>query len=353
MKPNLTRERKRSWGVLAAVFACCALAVAWYHDWGELSQQLATQREQHDSLTGSLELQGLIDAQQGVNQQLRARIEERQRDVGIRARPPFVVPETGRGSADDSGDYFQDLYYAIRESLLNLGQTRGSVESFDTKMGFAFAEGRPPPRDPVERWLTMLQLVTKTCYLACQSKYREITLIEVAPIQAAEGILRGAEGRSPILREYPFSLHVRGTLRDILWLLHQLSYDNRASEQTEASQRFQAWRRGLIEDLSAKTRFKVQANPTELQTAFGPIAVLGLTIDGNAEDLELEQLDNLAQLDVHIDLVGMEFLDQSPSAIGVPSPEQNEPVREQPARERERSRPTSQPSGRRRAGRPM
>lgn len=338
MKPNLTRERKRSWGVLTAVFVLCALVLAWYHDWGELSEELTTQRTRHASLTGSLQLQGLIDQQRAVNQQLRARIKERQRDVGIRPRPPFVVPETGRGSADDSGDYFQDLYYAIRESLLNLGQTRGAVESFDTKMGFAFAEGRPPARDPVDRWLTMLQLVTKACYLACQSKYREITMIEVAPIQAAEGILRGAEGRDPILREYPFSLHVRGTLRDILWLLHQLSYDNRAGEQTEASQRLQAWRRGLIADLNAKTRFKVQADAAELQAAFGPIAVLGLTIDGNVEDLELEEIDNLAQLDVHIDLVGMEFLDQPPSAIGPEPAPQAAPTRSRPAPER--TRPT-------------
>lgn len=298
MKPNLSRERRTSWLLLMAAAILGSIVVAIVHDWGEAAGQLEQAHTHHQQIAGPADLADLISQQQAVNSAVAERIAQRQEEVGIHPLPPFVVPAAGIVAAE----YFQILYYTIREDLKNLAMNRGAVKRFDENMGFAFAQGRPPVGDPIEQWLTMLQLVSKATYLAGQSRWREIESIDITPIRAADGVERGAPGRPAMLVEFPFQMRVRGTLRDILWLLHELSADH-SLEPTPAAEALRDWRHDLIGKLRERARIAI-ADDDELDDMIGPIAVLGLSIEGG----NLNPIDNLQQLEAVFDLAGMRFL---------------------------------------------
>ena len=297
MKPNLSRERRTSWLLLMAAGLVGSIAVAIAYDWGEAAEQLERARVHHQQIAGPADLADLIAQQQAVNRAVAERIAQRQDEVGIHPLVPFVIPRAGI----DAPEYFQILYYTIREDLKNLAMNRGAVKHFDERLGFAFAQGRPPINDPIEQWLTMLQLVSKASYLAGQSRWREIESVEIMPIRAADGVERGAPGRPAMLVEFPFQMRIRGTLRDILWLLHELSADH-SLEPTPAAVALRDWRRNLIGKL--RDRAGIAIADDDLDQMIGPIAVLGLSIEGG----NLSPIDNLQQLEATFELAGMRFI---------------------------------------------
>lgn len=294
MRPNVAKQARASWAAFGLSLALGAGFLAWYHD-GTLVEQVERAERSYRSRRGILPLDEQVALQEHENHRLQSRLEELKGQTGIREIQPFVAP------ADlDAGEYFLVLYNQIRDQLLDRARNL-SVADYDEFLGFGFLAGTPPQEDE-RHWLIMLQLVTKAVYLALNTEMSTISQVKVDLGQGVRVDLTGPGGRPPLVREYPFRLHVRGSLYDILWLLHQLSAD----QQTDAHAKLRGW---LADDVTEQVRDALRAQGRTLADAgtgneASPLIVRGLTIQGGNKTPD----DQLSQLSVTFDLAGMEFL---------------------------------------------
>jgi hypothetical protein len=68
--------------------------------------------------------------------------------------------------------------------------------------------------------MTMLQLTEKAVGIVLAANEPPLESFAITHERAVE---TGPAGRPVLLREYPLTLKVRGSLKDILWILHRLS----------------------------------------------------------------------------------------------------------------------------------
>jgi len=302
MRPSIRKELRNSWLIFGAAVTLSVIGLAALHSYGPDTERLADERAAYETRRGVLPLSDQVGLQQQANHFLGQRIEELKKQTGLRTVPPFRAPPT----EENPGVYLVAAYKQIREALDQIARDR-HVAEYDSDMGFLthIAQGRPPPADELEHWNKMLQLITKACYLALNAPLNSIKEVRADFGGQARVDKTGPAGRPPLLYEYPFELTVRGSLHDVLWLLHELSADRVTEEQG----RMLAWLQRVKRKIDQARQ--QPEDESEFAEAIGPLIVRGIRVQ--SENLLPEQ--NLQEIEVTFDLAGMEFLDNQQRGI--------------------------------------
>jgi hypothetical protein len=298
MRPAISRERRHGWlafglAVLVAggTLGWLGLAIIRERDRQEVAARAFTQRQ------GPFPVSAEVSRRTKNIANLRAVIEEQKKQVGYRAVSPFILE-----AHPDRGYFVRVVYDQLRKEFVELSRRRNV--DFEPDMGFDFPGDRPPPADEAPHWTVMMQLVSKAVFLALQTNFLEgeqgIRHIRIDPLENGRRVATGPAGRPPLLREYPFTMTVQGSLRDIQWLLHQLSADTPTAAHREFDQ--------LLVTLTDKLRNVVPGLDVKTMErhggSTGPLIIRGLTISSQ----NMKPLDQVSQLTAVIQLAGMDFL---------------------------------------------
>lgn len=318
MRPSLDRERRTAWLVVGLTCLVGGIFLMWWYDWGETSSRLGEAREAYQKRIGRFRLELQRHEQALANELLHQRIVELKSQVGIRETPPYRVPK--KATNENMGHYWKLLYGATWENLKKRAVAINNLpaDDYDTPIGFdKFSRGQgEPTAAQTPYYLTMLQLVTKAVYLAQAAPSGTIRMIRIDDVDPERVVPTGPAGRPALLREFPFTLKIKGSLQDISWLLHVLCDDLRSQQQGEepakVHQEFEEWLQNLtaLAKEKLKIEFDVEDRPTEAGNAVCPLIVRGLHITGPFDDAkdQVPMFDERVLLEATFDLAGMQFL---------------------------------------------
>jgi hypothetical protein len=190
------------------------------------------------------------------------------------------------------GYYFR-LVYDIAVEYLQARARNMRIQEYDTELGFKFPDGRVFSEEEAQEELIRLQLTVRAMMLALSTpdRLQEIKIIHGDIIET------GPVSRPPLLREYPFKIRVKGSLKDILWLLHQYSADQVPTDTVDDWNKLIAHvQRNLKRDIELVRR----------EDHF-PLILTGMKI--NSENSEPR--DHIEQLEAEFELAGMQFLSEA------------------------------------------
>jgi cell division protein FtsB len=294
MTPVLSRQRRISYGILAGSVVL-GLLVWWLFTGearlGEQLQRVASQYRQRQSAS-QIPLTALLEQQQAANQRLVEVVESLKEETGLKRLEPFIVPDNYREGA---GFYLKRTYDLVRENLYQQSLNR-RIDQYDRDLGFDL-EGATVSPDMARENLVFLQLTARAALLALSAPdgFQSIQVTHGQPVVTGPG------SRPPLLREYPIRLQLVGSLKDTLWLLHQLGSDRPEDDS------WQRWVAFLV-DIQEQNDLGRVVRPTDDQHA--PLVVYGLQVDSS----EADAVEQVSQLSVTIDLAGMLFIPEEQRA---------------------------------------
>jgi hypothetical protein len=194
----------------------CALVLLWFADPGDQPQQIEQARSEHHRLAGEVDLAKRLDGQKDANATLLRTIDELKSATGMQVRSPYLVP----ANHPQPGQYFNEQLASVQDYLRPKAQGR-SIQ-YKERLGFPKPpNGTVPPDDQAPHLLTMLLLTRSVA---------DIVLSTPTPVQSFDitqpfrnAITTGPADRPALLREYALNVKVVGSLRDLLWILHQFA----------------------------------------------------------------------------------------------------------------------------------
>lgn len=211
MMPDVKKEERTGWLVLAAA-AVVALVGLWViSDGGELAEQ-AEQAHGRLAVGGREDMAIHVERQVEANQALRNTIEQLKGQSDFILADEFVI----RPDERQPGYFFKRKFVEVRERLRNKAEARKIA--YDQNIGFG-ADPAVPPDDQAPYLLTMLQLTEKIVGIAFDTEMP----LESLAVTHGPAVDTGPVDRPVLLREYPLKLEVRGGLKDILGILHRIS----------------------------------------------------------------------------------------------------------------------------------
>ncbi len=250
MRPVVQKETVTGWAVLGGTLLVCLLALWLVSDGGELAGQVAAAQSSLPP-SGKEELRTRVERQREANQNLHLTIEKLKKDASFDIEEPFQIPKDNK----QPGYFFKQRFVEVRQGLRLKAEARKIV--YDENIGF----GADPavPKDEFALYLmTMLQLTEKVVGIALDTP----SPLESLTISHGKEIETGPESRPALLREFPLKLNVRGSLKDILWILHRLS------QVEPGGKDYPVILRGmLIESENVKPRDDVQQLTAEFELA--------------------------------------------------------------------------------------
>ncbi len=317
MRPDLSKPVRAGWAALggAALIGVIALALIGAGD--GVDEQLRAARADHKKRHGGRDFVQLIDEQRRANGELSRTIDELKDQSGMSANPYFRVPPGDY----QKGNLFKDRLFWVQDQLRPLAKAR-SVE-FNEDLGFGQWAHDLPPEALTADLLSMLQVVYKTARIALSTTDSNFVSIAIAP--SLKPVLAGAKDR-PLLTEYPLTLKVVGSLKDILWVLHRFSQvepstikarddaDAASLEADEAA--IVALYPKLSERSGTKALTKDDAAMLDDWVARHdyPLIISSLVIDGG----NTSEKDQISQLTATFTIAGMRFIG-APEASGAPA----------------------------------
>ncbi len=223
MQLDLSRQQMQGWIVLSAAAVICAIGLFIVWDGGAAAEQVET--GQQSLSKGPHDLAEQVRLAQRANTELAVTIESLKKGVGFNTEEAFRIaadPEFKR----QPEYYFVTKRNAITRRLLERAREK-SIGEYEEYGGFGVAQHRPPPETlpPPEAaldLLRMLQLTEKAVSIALETP-TPLQKLLVKPHGDVRPVSIAAPGRPPVLQEYRMTLMVRGSLKDILWILHRLS----------------------------------------------------------------------------------------------------------------------------------
>lgn len=250
MRPVVHKETMTGWAVLGGTLLVCLLSLWLVSDGGELAGQVAAAQSALPP-SGKEELRTRVERQREANQNLHLTIEKLKKDASFDIEEPFQIPKDNK----QPGYFFKKRFVEVRQGLRQKAEARKIV--YDENIGFG-ADPEVPKDEFAPYLMTMLQLTEKVVGIALDTP----SPLESLTITHGKEIETGPESRPALLREFPLKLSVRGSLKDILWILHRLS-------QVEAGGKdYPVILRGmLIESENAKPRDDVQQLTAEFELA--------------------------------------------------------------------------------------
>ncbi|MBA3707843.1 MAG: hypothetical protein H0W83_03360 [Planctomycetes bacterium] len=216
MRPDVKKETRAGWLVLAAAVLVSALIVWWFSQDDGSGNQLSVARAQHESMKGPELFTTVLDKQRSANDELRKTIEDLKGELNIQPDPIYTLPAV-LPNGEHKSEFFTRQRYFTRDALRHLAESRSIP--FNEDLGFSAGDETPPDKE-APFLLTMLQLTEKAARIAFSTPGAPITKFEIS-----HGVetLTGPAGRPPLVREFPLKMEVTGTLQDVLWILHAFS----------------------------------------------------------------------------------------------------------------------------------
>jgi hypothetical protein len=222
MQPDLKRERRAGWASLAGALVLCGVALGWYSADESLDAQLQSRKADHDRRTGPEPMAEHVAKQEKANQALVANIEELKKGVGFTVTPHFTLKKTDVDAGTQPGTVFNNRFAEVYDEIANKAHDRGI--KYEEFLGFA-AEKDTPPGAQVPMLLTMLQLTRRATLIAFATP---TPIHEFTIKHDQQPRLTGPKDRPPLQREYGLTMQVKGSLRDVLWILFRLSIADKA-----------------------------------------------------------------------------------------------------------------------------
>lgn len=223
MQLDLSRQQTQGWAVCGGVVLVCLIGLYLVWDGGAAAEQVAN--EEQALAKGPQDLAEQVRLARVANAELALTIDQLKRGVGFNAEQAFQVSEDPEFRRQP-GYFFVTKRNAITRRLLDRAREK-SIGEFEEYGGFGVSQHRPPPETlPADAaaldLLRMLQLTEKAVSI-CLETPTPLQKLLVKPHGEVRPISIAAPGRAPVLQEYRLTLMVRGSLKDILWILHQLS----------------------------------------------------------------------------------------------------------------------------------
>nr|MBA3687096.1 hypothetical protein [Planctomycetota bacterium] len=236
MHLDVHREALQGWLVFAGAVVVAIITIWLVSDRGELEQRIAT-------LEGAVPVGGKrlsehVADQRRANADLRTTIDVLKDQVGFSLEKAFPDQQIFQSNP---GFFFQTERDKAIDTLFKRAQEKG-IADYDRYIGFGTAERVPPPSAPPSRedapnLLRVLQLTEKAVKICLETPTPLQKLIVEPHGNAIRSTVVTPAGRPPLLREYELKLKIRGTLKDILWILHRLS-PGRDSSQEKSGQEY-------------------------------------------------------------------------------------------------------------------
>jgi hypothetical protein len=211
MSPDLTSASRGGLAALvAALIAACCLAWLSWSEQPEVAARLEAAQSAAKAIKGSEPLRERVERQRVANTDLRANLAELKKAAGFTVEPRFKIPP----GENEWGKFFLNRFVEVRQNLRDKAQAR-RIDS-DERLGFP-PDDRVPPNGEAERLLEMLQLTEKALGIVLEAP----DPVEWFDISHGKPYETGPLNRPPLLREYPLTLKVRGSLKTVLWILHR------------------------------------------------------------------------------------------------------------------------------------
>ncbi len=230
MQIDVRREAMQGWLVLAGAVVAALIAVWVMSDHGELEQRIGAL--QSAVPTGGKRLSAHVADQVRANEHLRTTIADLKERVGFSLEKAFPDQQIFQSNP---GFFFQTERDKAIDALFNRARDKG-IADYDRYIGFGTAERVPPPSAPPSRedapnLLRVLQLTEKAVKICLETPTPLQKLVVEPHGNAIRSTLVTPAGRPPLMREYELKLKIRGSLKDILWILHRLSPGREAAAQ--------------------------------------------------------------------------------------------------------------------------
>lgn len=216
MSPDISSAARGGLVALLAALLGAGGMVWWqWSDQPAVDERLAAAREAAAKIAGKEPLKARVARQRAANVELRTNITELKKQAGFTTKIEFKVPDT----ENEKGKFFLNRFVDVRQALREKAVAR-RIES-DERLGFP-PDDKVPPDDEAQTLLDMLQLTEKalTVVLAAPDPVEWFDISHGKPYET------GPVSRPPLLKEYPLTLKLRGSLKTVLWILH--SYGTRS-----------------------------------------------------------------------------------------------------------------------------
>lgn len=216
MSPDVSSAARGGLAALLAALLGAGGMVWWtWSDQPAVDERLAAARDASAKIAGKEPLKARVARQRAANVELRANIAELKAQAGFTTAERFKVPPT----ENEKGKFFLNRFVDVRQALREKAVAR-RIES-DERLGFP-PDDKVPADDEAQTLLDMLQLTEKalTVVLAAPDPVEWFDISHGKPYET------GPVSRPPLLKEYPLTLKLRGSLKTVLWILH--SYGTRS-----------------------------------------------------------------------------------------------------------------------------
>lgn len=222
MMPEPGRPATVGWLVLAGTTLVVLLGLWLLWD-DQVANSLAKSRAEVAKLKGPESLDARLTLERDAVDELRRTIEVIKTRTGFTVTQGFQVPVNPTDEREKQpGFFFKQKLVSIRDNVRKAAKNL----SIDHEPALGFSkDDKVPPDTEAQFLLTMLQLTEKTANIVLGSHGERppiiITRFEIN--HGDKAIETGPESRPVLLREFPLTLKVVGSLEDLLWILHRLS----------------------------------------------------------------------------------------------------------------------------------
>ena len=221
LRPDLRSSLLTAWAVFAGALLICGLVIWWMSDSGELPEQLTAAEKEHSQLDGNVDLAKRIVEQKQANDTLSQTITVLKASSRFTPESPFKVP----ANHPQAGQYFNEQLAAVQDYCRP--KAAGRSIGYQENLGFE-KTAKVHKDEDAPYLLAMLQMTRKAA---------DVILSTPTPVQSfqitqpqKQATITGPAGRPPLLREYVLTLNVRGSLSDLLWILHRLAQKEEESD---------------------------------------------------------------------------------------------------------------------------
>ena len=291
MAPEVHKERMIGYIALGVAALLSLIFWAWLGSDGKFARQAANEAKRYEAnqRESQIPFAELLAQQRDANDRLDVLVEALKTETELKRLHPFIVPEDYREGA---GFYLKRTYDLVRENLLQASINRRTPD-YEQNLGFDL-EGATLPDEQAREQLVFLQLTARAMQLALGAEDG----FESISVRHGSAVVTGPKGRPPLLFEYPITLELTGSLKDILQLLHQLGSD----QVTDKG--WKSWVEFLV-DIQRQNGTPKPIQPTDAEHF--PLIVYGLTINSQ----NTSPVGDINQLNVSISLAGMEFIPEA------------------------------------------
>jgi hypothetical protein len=300
MKPDVKRDQRNGWLVLAAAGLLCGGLVAWYSNDGGLEAKVASAASAHKGKLGRELMSDHVRKQQQANQILNDSINELKKSTNFVVSPFFVLTDAEKKNNPHESDFWLTHKFATVVDELDLRARDFSFKEWDEYQDIGFTEDPVQHDEDVAFNAVMLQLTYRAAIIAFSVSPGGVDHIHSLKIHhATKPVTVGPPGH-PLIREYDLKVEVQAPIAQVMWILYRFS-DTTAAEDLKKKQDDQPYDEGTY-----------------------PLVLRNLDIAGDPRMLNEPDapIDENLDEDATFEIAAMQYLDDStprPGAAALPT----------------------------------